>query len=431
MCSKMTTSEKNKEIIALIKREVVPALGCTEPIAVALAVAKARETLGQEPQQTEVWVSGNIYKNGIGVGIPGTGMIGLDIAAALGTMCGSSANGLEVLKDVNEELVNKAKRLVADKKITVKSKKTDEKLYIEATCKSATDTATAIIEKIHNSITLVIKNGTVVEKKSAQSEEKSATATNDFDVSIKEIYEFATTVPFSDIAFILDGARMNKKLSDFGLEYKPGLGIAASLQHRSEMRNCQTFEDKAIYVTAAASEARMSGAMLPAMSNSGSGNQGITAMLPVLVAAEHFNSGEEQLARALLISNLTVIHIKKTFGRLSAACGCVVASTGSACGITYLMGGTEEQIEFSIKNMVANLTGLICDGAKLGCALKVATGTSAAIQSALLAMDNVCVTGTDGIIDDDVEKTIHNIGIIASEGMNETDAKLLEIMMCK
>ncbi|MDR2906391.1 MAG: L-serine ammonia-lyase, iron-sulfur-dependent, subunit alpha [Bacteroidales bacterium] len=425
------TSEKQDQIIALIHQEVVPALGCTEPIAVALAVAKARETLGAKPTEVQVWVSPNIYKNGMGVGIPGTAMVGLHIATALAAITGQSSDKLEVLKHVTPDLVKDAQQLVDSGIIHVDAENTDEKLYIKALCTNGTHTSSATIRGTHNNITQVMLNDEVLHDTNYQTDGNASNNVG-FDVSIADIYEFATTAPLSKIEFILEGARLNSALSDYGLEHKAGLGVGANmLDSIKQGYISDDLQNRAMAVTAAASDARMSGAMLPAMSNSGSGNQGITAMLPVVSVAKSLNADNEKLCRALIISNLVVIHIKKNFGRLSAACGCVVASTGAACGVTYLLGGTEQQIEYAIKNMIGNLTGMVCDGAKLGCALKVATGTCAAIQSALLAKNNVCISANDGIVEESTERTIKNIGIIASESMNETDRMILQIMTSK
>ncbi|MDR2907029.1 MAG: L-serine ammonia-lyase, iron-sulfur-dependent, subunit alpha, partial [Bacteroidales bacterium] len=281
-----------------------------------------------------------------------------------------------------------------------------------------------------NNITQVILDDKILHDCHYSEGQTSANA--DFTFDLKDIYEFATTTPLAKLEFILEGAKLNSALSDYGLEHKSGLGVGANiLESIKTDYMADDLQNRAMAATAAASDARMSGAMLPAMSNSGSGNQGITAMIPVVSVAKSLKSDHDKLCRALTISNLVVIHIKKNFGRLSAACGCVVASTGAACGVTYLLGGTEQQINFAIKNMIGNLTGMVCDGAKLGCALKVATGTCAAIQSALLAKNNIGISANDGIIEESTERTIKNIGIIASESMNETDRMILRIMTGK
>lgn len=436
----MLSAKKVNNMYSLLKKEVVPALGCTEPIAVALAVAKASETLRQTtgqknllPEKIKVITSLNIYKNGMGVGIPGTDMTGLYIAIALGAIVGDSKKELEVLSGVKPTHVETAKRFVEKGGVEIEVSGKVNKVYAEAVCMAQGHSARAVIEETHQNIVLVEADGKkVFAKKAAKGGADSEEAL--YDITMDEIYEFATKQPFKKIEFIIGEAGLNKKLSDYGLKHQSGMGIGATLLHWMKERklsgtNCLV--EYAMALTAAASDARMSGALLPAMSNSGSGNQGITAMMPVLAVAEKTKASPEKLARALILSNLTAIHIKHGFGRLSAACGCVVASTGAACGVCYLLDGNGEQVKYAIKNMIGNLTGMVCDGAKLGCALKVASGTSAAMQAAILAKENVYVPGSNGIIEDDVERTIANIGRIASDAMNQADEVILDIMVNK
>lgn len=435
----MLSEETRKSYIELIKQEVKPALGCTEPIALALAVTRSREELGEIPTKIEIEVSANILKNGMGVGIPGTGMIGLDIAAALGVVCGNSANGLEVLKGVNEDKVIEAREMVADDIIEIKIAKTDEKLYIKAICKVDGHSAVTIISGMHDNIIYVEKDGKViVDKKnhtaddSQVNQESEVRDTKSFGLTVKSIHEFAMTEPYLNIKFILEAAKLNRRLAAEGLTFNYGLKVGKSIRNNM---NTNVFGSGlltySMSLTAAASDARMAGCTLPAMSNSGSGNQGITVTLPVVAASEKLNCSLEQLARALVLSHLVAIHIKSYLGRLSALCGCVVASTGSACGITYLMGGGYDQVTYSIKNMIGNVTGMVCDGAKVGCALKVSSGVSSAVQSAILAIDNICISDNDGIIENDIEKTIYNLGKIGSIGMQMTDNVMLDIMVKK
>lgn len=435
----MLSEETRKSYIELIKQEVKPALGCTEPIAVALAVTRSREELGLMPTKILIEVSANILKNGMGVGIPGTGMIGLDIAAALGVVCGNSANGLEVLKGVSEEKVIEAKDLVADDIIEITVAKTDEKLYIKAICSTETNSAMTIISGMHDNVIYVEKDGKVLLDKQHQTqEEKDKNAESDvkdtksFGLTVASIYEFATTEPYLNIKFILEAAKLNRRLAAEGLTFNYGLKVGKSI--RNQM-NVNVFGSGlltySMSLTAAASDARMAGCTLPAMSNSGSGNQGITVTLPVVAASEKLNCSLEQLARALVMSHLVAIHIKSYLGRLSALCGCVVASTGSACGVSYLMGGGYDQVTYAIKNMIGNVTGMVCDGAKVGCALKVSSGVSSAVQSAILAVDNICISDNDGIIENDIEKTIYNLGKVGSVGMQMTDNVMLDIMVKK
>ncbi|MBQ8672733.1 MAG: serine dehydratase subunit alpha family protein [Bacteroides sp.] len=426
----MHESER-KQIIALVKREVVPAIGCTEPIAVALCVAKAAETLGKRPEKIELYLSANILKNAMGVGIPGTGMIGLPIAVALGALIGKSDYQLEVLKDCTPEAVAEGRRFIEEKRISIALKEgITEKLYIEVTCRCGGEEATAIISGGHTSFIYIARGSEVVLNK--QTESCSEEADDEVTLTLRKVYDFATTSPLDEIRFILDTARLNKAAAEasFKGDYGHGLGKMMRGVHKHQVLGDSTFSHILSY-TSGACDARMAGAMIPVMSNSGSGNQGISATLPVVIYAEENNKSEEELIRALMLSHLTVIYIKQSLGRLSALCGCVVAATGSSCGLTWLMGGTYEQVAFAVQNMIANLTGMICDGAKPSCALKVTTGVSTALLSAIMAMENRHVTSVEGIIDADVDRSIRNLTRIGSQGMNETDRLVLEIMTGK
>jgi len=433
--------KRESEIITLIKREVKPALGCTEPIAVSLAVARANEALeeaGFKCDKIVAEVSANILKNGMGVGVPGTGMVGLQIAAALGVTCGKSSYKLEVLRDLNDVSTAAAKQMLSDNKVDIKLSHTKKKLYISARCHSGEHVAEAIIQDNHDSIVKVTMDGVVIfEPQPAEGADGGNSGnqmenTLDFKLSVKEIWKFATQVPFEDIEFILDSVTMNRALAKEGLENKYGLQVGRTIQdnvHKNIFGSGLLTYSMA--VTAAASDARMAGCTLPAMSNSGSGNQGITVTMPVIAAADKLGSSQEELARALVLSHLIAIHIKGYLGKLSALCGCVIASTGASCGIVYLRNGNYEQVTYAIKNMIGNITGMVCDGAKVGCALKVASGVSSAVQSSILALDNICISENDGIIEKDIEKTIRNLGSIGSVGMKTTDDMILDIMVCK
>ena len=435
------SKQRESEIIELIKREVKPALGCTEPIAVSLAVAKAAEILrerGFDPENVVVEVSANILKNGMGVGIPGTGMVGLHIAAALGITCGKSAYKLEVLKDINEEAIERAKKMIAEEKVEIALAKTRKKLHISAKCICNDHSATVAIEDQHDSIVYAgYDNQIIFDNRhstyaNTTSGELQIKDTLDYKLDVSTIYQFAKQVDFKDIEFILDSVTLNKALAVEGLKNNYGLKVGKTILdniHRNIFGDGLLTYSMAM--TAAASDARMAGCTLPAMSNSGSGNQGITVTMPVIAAAEKFGSNSEELARALVLSHLIAIHIKGYLGRLSALCGCVIASTGAACGIVFLNNGTYEQICYAIKNMIGNITGMVCDGAKVGCALKVASGVSSAVQSAILALEGTCISENDGIIEKNIEKTIKNLGKIGSIGMQNTDNMILDIMVCK
>ena len=438
---------RESEIIELLQKEVKPALGCTEPIAVALAVAKAMEIIEEknsadDPQwrfragyNLKVEVSGNILKNGMGVGIPGTGMVGLHIAAALGAVCGKSAYGLEVLHDLDERSIAKAKELVESKSVIVGVADTEHKLYVKASVEVTGDhCASAVIEDDHDRIIETCYDGTVLScgrstEAVVMTEQKN---TLDYNLTVKEIFEFAKTVSYDDIQFILESKTLNLALAEEGMKGNYGLKVGYFISHSANREVFGgDFLSYAMSMTAAASDARMAGCTLAAMSNSGSGNQGITVTMPVIAYSLKYGTSDEALARALVLSHLIAIHIKGYLGKLSALCGCVIASTGAACGLVYLRGGDYEQVCSAIKNMGGNITGMVCDGAKVGCAMKVASGVSCALQSAVLAREGICISEHDGIIEKDIEKTIQNLGRIGSVGMQNTDNMILDIMVCK
>ena len=429
----MIPQSEREQIIALIKREVVPAIGCTEPIAVALCVAKVAETLKKRPEKISVQLSANILKNAMGVGIPGTGMIGLPIAVALGALIGKSELQLEVLRDSNLEAVAEGKKMIDDQVIDINLKKgIEEKLYIEVTATAGNDTATAIISGGHTHFIYIAHNDEILlDERSNKT--SGATEDTNVDLNLRKVYDFATTTPIDELEFILQARDLNKKAAERSFQGNYGHALGKTLKDSSSEKNLMgnnTFTHILSY-TSAACDARMGGVMVPVMSNSGSGNQGIAATLPVVVFAEDNHKNEEELTRALILSHLTAIYIKQSLGRLSALCGCVVAATGSSCGITYLMGGEYQQIVFAVQNMIANLTGVICDGAKPSCALKLTSGVSTAVLSAILAMEHKCVTSVEGIIEDDVDRSIRNLTKIGSVGMNETDKLVLDIMTHK
>ena len=436
-------THREAEIIELIRKEVKPALGCTEPIAVALAVAKAMEIMEEQSECPADWkhsdnyslkveVSGNILKNGMGVGIPGTGMVGLHIAAALGAACGKSSYGLEVLNDLEERSIAHAKLMVENQRVSVGIAETPLKLYVKATATYCDKNSYAVIENDHDKIVETGIGTTVLassRKEETCTEQKS---TLDYNLTVKEICEFATSVAYEDIAFILESRTLNLALAEEGMRGAYGLRVGQAI---SAAANREVFGDDflsyAMALTAAASDARMAGCTMAAMSNSGSGNQGITVTMPVIAYSLRYKTSDEELARALVLSHLIAIHIKGYLGKLSALCGCVIASTGSSCGLVYLRGGDYEQICSAIKNMIGNITGMVCDGAKVGCAMKVASGVSSALQSAVLAREGMCISEHDGIIEKDIEKTIQNLGRIGSVGMQHTDDMILNIMVCK
>jgi L-cysteine desulfidase len=429
----MLSSEIRQEIIKLIHREVVPAMGCTEPVAVSLCTAKAVELLGVQPQHIEVRLSPNVLKNAMGVGIPGTGMIGLPIAIALGAIVGRSEYQLEVLKDTTPADVEQGRKMIDEQRIKVGVKEgACDMLYIEVEVTAGSDKAVAIISGSHTNFVYLESNGEIISD-SRNCGASAAGANGDIVLTMRTVWEFATESPLEELKFILEAKSLNKAVAEESLKGEWGHCLGRTIRgnaNKKEIFGDTTFTRMVSY-TSAACDARMGGAQIPVMSNSGSGNQGIASTLPVVVYAEEKGASEEQLIRALILSHLTVIYIKQSLGRLSALCGCVVASTGSSCGVTYLMGGTYEEVSMAVKNMVANLTGVICDWAKPSCALKLASAVSTAVFSAVMAMEHRCVTSLEGIVDDDVDKSIRNLTSIGSKGMMETDRMILDIMTSK
>lgn len=417
-------------IDSLLHREVIPAIGCTEPIAVSLCVAKACEALGSMPDKIDVALSPNIYKNAMGVGIPNTGMTGLPIAVALGAIAGKSEYNLQVLKDADAAAVERAKEYLQSVEMTIDiDRQTNQMLYIRVTADCGEDSATAIIEGAHTNFTEVSRNGEILFTANSEKVLKSGEQ-EQICLTMRDVYDYAINVPLEQIEWLKQAETMNIGAAEVSFTGNYGHGLG-KLMHD----NCQTdtiFGDtlftKILSYTSGACDARMSGAMVPVMSNSGSGNQGISATIPVVIFAREKGIDEQRLLRALALSHLTVIYIKQSLGRLSALCGCVVAATGSSCGITYLMGGGYQEVCYAVKNMVANLTGMICDGAKPSCSLKVTSGVSTAVLSAILAIEQRHTTSLEGIIDDDIDKCIANLTNIGRDGMRETDRLILKIM---
>lgn len=420
-----------QQIIALIRRQVVPAVGCTEPMAVALCTARATELLGCRPEKITVRLSANILKNAMGVGIPGTGMIGLPIAIALGALVGKSEYELEVIKDLTPETLAEGKAYLETNPIDIRLKgDTTSKLYIEIICECCGNTVVAIIAGTHTCFVYEELNGKVLldRRKGVSGVEEEG----DVNLNMRMVYDFSTTTPTNEISFILKTRDYNLKAAEESLKGNYGHCLGKTMDRPlSHGIFGDTMFSHIISKTASACDARMGGAMIPVMSNSGSGNQGICATNPVAVYALENKNTEEELIRALTLSHLTAIYIKQSLGALSALCGCVVAGIGSSCGITYLMGGDYGDVCHAVKNMIANLTGMICDGAKPSCSLKICSGVSTALLSAILAREGKHVTAAEGIIDEDVDRSIHNLTGIGKEAMCTTDDMVLNIMTHK
>ena len=429
----MLSADEKQQIIELIHQQVVPAIGCTEPMAVALCVAKATELLGKLPERIELRLSANILKNAMGVGIPGTGMIGLPIAVALGALIGRSELGLEVLRDCDKKAVERGKAYIEENRIFISLEQEDkDKLFINALCTADGHEAEARIKTSHTHFVYLRKDEEVLNDNDKGNDHENEHESQEPQLTLRKVYDFATETDGEELRFILEAKKLNEAAAASGLKENYGHQLGKTMcSPLGKGIMGESIFSKVLSATSCACDARMAGAMVPVMSNSGSGNQGICATMPVVVFAEENHNTEEELIRALIISNLTAIYIKQSLGTLSALCGCVVASTGSSCGITYLMGGNFEQISYSVKNMIANLTGMICDGAKPSCALKLTSGVSTAVMSAMLAMQHRYVTSQEGIIDEDVDKSIHNLTNIGKYGMDETDRFVLDIMTHK
>lgn len=428
----MLSKQEREHIISLMHREIVPAMGCTEPVAVSLAVAKATELLGCRPDRITASLSGNIIKNAMGVGIPGTGMIGLPIAIALGALIGKSEYGLEVLRDVSPEAVAKGQEMIASGAITVSlAADAPSNLHIDITVVGEGGEARAVISCEHTHFVRLERNGEIILDTPVDADSQGEDNAADRELEMATVWEFASTTPIDEIRFILQARDLNLAAANHALAGDFGHSLGATIRKCGIKYYGDTPVEHMISYTSAACDARMGGAPIAVMSNSGSGNQGITATMPVVSFASDMNASEEQTIRALTLSHLTSIYIKQSLGRLSALCGCVVASTGASAAIVMLMGGGYDQVCAAVKNMVANLTGMICDGAKPSCALKISSGVSTAMMSAMLAMNGKCVTSAEGIVHDDVDVTIHNLTSIGREAMNETDRLVLNIMTRK
>ncbi len=414
-----------------LKKEVVPSEGCTEPIAIAYAASIAAEHLKGEIKEVNIYLSKNVIKNALGVGIPGTGGVGIEIAAALGISIQKSYKKLTILSNFTEDELKKAKEIVDKNIINIKQKNTNKALYIEVELLSETSKAKVIIEDTHTNVTLIeCDNEIIMDNNSEVSEDLE----EDYKLfKIADIYNFAKEADFDDIKFILESAKMNEKVSEEGLKVDYGLQVGSKIIQKGNFNLFSNdASNKIIAASAAASDARMDGCAMPIMTTAGSGNQGIACSIPVAQTARLLDKSEEELARALVLSNLVTIRIKKHMGRLSPLCGAGIAgATGASCGITYLLGGDLENINYCINNMISDLSGMICDGAKETCALKIATGTNAAIQCANLAINGISATANDGIVAKDVEETIESIETLIQNGFKNVDDTILNIMLEK
>lgn len=420
-------------IVSSLRKEVVPAMGCTEPVAVALAAAKAKELLNDKDiKDVNILVSPNIYKNGLCVGIPNTKEVGLHIAGALGVVAGKSEKDLRMLEGLNAVDVENAKKLLIRKILKLGIKDTDEKIYIEVLIKGEKSYSKVIIKERHNKFVHLEVNNHIMLQEEKDSDSKSFNAmTNQlYNLRIRDIIKAIEDIDNNELAFLLEGLEMNEKIAKAAIEKGYGIGVGAGFYYN--IKNgimADDFINNAMMLTAAGADARMSGLSMPVMSSNGSGNNGLTAILPIVAYKNSYHVDEERLIKALAISHTINGYIKYYIGRLSPLCGCgVAAATGASAAIAWLMGANYEQIDGTIKNMIANISGMICDGAKVGCALKLATSASTAIQSAILAINNRIVPSRNGIVAESSEETIKNLGLLGTDGMNITDKVILDIM---
>lgn len=421
--------KSQEEIIALIRAGVMPALGCTEPGAVALAAAYARQALGIDPDQITVSVDSNVYKNGLAVGVPGTGQVGLPIAAALGALIGEPERELALLSWITPELLAKANTMIAGGRVAV-ILNDNQGLYIEVIVTSGENQARAVIAGNHTNLVALQLNGSDI---IPQNDSRSGVSSNDLigdDISLADLIQLIETIPYSELTFLEESVNMNMAAAAAGLEGRLGMAVGAHFRDLiAENIMADDLVSYAKILTAAGADARMSGENIPVMSVAGSGNHGLTAILPIIAVAERMDIPREKLIRALAVSAITTIYIKSHTGSLSALCGCAVAAaTGASAAIVWMLGGTMEQINGTVKNMVANLTGMICDGGKVGCALKLATAAGTSVETALLTLKNVIVPCSNGIIFQSADATIRHLGMVSNPGMLHTDKVILDIM---
>lgn len=426
----------------ILKMEVALALGCTEPVAVALAAASAASLLdSRDISSIKVSVDKNLYKNALAVSIPGTdGLSGIELSAALGALSGSPEKKLEVLSGITENNIAEAKKLLAKGGIDVSIDHDVKGIYVYVNMTDGKDTAECEIRLFHNNISMLKKNGVPVEQEQTCDEDtNSSGGITDMErwlttLELSDLIRMLSDLDDEDIEFIRSGVSTNMRLADYGMKFGSGLGIGKTFEKCARTKLLKKDMSLAARIlTSAASDARMSGASLPAMSSAGSGNHGLTAVLPIWSVKDFIELEDERtIYEAIALSHLVTAYIKAHTGRLSAICGCsVAAGAGAAAGITYMLGGTANQIAGAIINHTNDLAGVICDGAKAGCSLKLATAAGTAVTSSLLAIHGVVIQPTDGIVGQSAEMSMKNIGTLSSEGMVETDRTILNIMLEK
>ena len=415
-----------ENFVDILEEELRPALGCTEPIAIALAAAKAKEVLGAMPEKLIAHCSGNIIKNVKGVTVPTTGnMKGIETSAILGAVGGDATKELEVLTSVKPEHIERTKALLAEKMCEVTLAKGVENLYIEMTAIKGEDEAVVIISDSHTNVIKIEKNKKVIFEKNAQ-EAKAQKILDRSNLSVKNIYEFANTVDVELVKPILDRQiKCNMEIAEEGMKNHYGAAVGRTLvkHYGNDIKNI------AKAYAAAGSDARMSGCVLPVVINSGSGNQGMTVSIPVILYARDLHVSQEKLYRALTLANLLAIHQKAGIGKLSAYCGAVSAACAAGAAIAYLHDEPFTVIKNTLVNSLANVSGIVCDGAKPSCAAKIASSLDAAIMGYIMAADGEAFEAGEGLVTTDIDTTIKNIGIMAKEGMRQTDVEILTLMI--
>lgn len=423
----------------ILQMEVTPALGCTEPAAIALGAAAASSLLaGKEIDHIELWTDPNIYKNGMAVAIPGTNaMTGINVAAGVGAFGGDPSLGLEVLNTVNQDAIDKTKALIDKKGVEVHLFE-ESALHIKTVITSGNDQAASEIKELHNNIISLSLNGSEVTDSDLLSKTVSGSGRSAMSLleewltglTLDDIFEMIDEIDEDDLAFLKEGVEFNVKLAEHGLKYGSGLGIGKAIERLLKQKLLvKDMATSARILTSAAADARMSGVNLPAMSSAGSGNHGLTAILPIWAIKDFGDHDEETILKAIGLSHVITAYVKAHTGRLSTVCGCsVAAGAGATAGITYLVGGDVDHMAGAIKNIMEDLAGVICDGAKAGCALKLNTAAGAAVQAALFSLQGINVQDTDGIIGQSTEQTVKNLGTLSHQGMVETDKTILQIM---